>query len=162
MLLLLVKIVASYRLSLVELLCRTNCCSIHALKPRTVEWNGKSRPSVIKRPPSIQASWHYFSLTHVQVFQTLLTCFEFELLDVISLLTAQKEITLHFNFLSNLPEAAFFMLVQAGLKKKSAVLRIFFNKTMQSNMLGLPNTNILLLISLFATPNKNFPTFLFI
>ena len=37
------------------------------------------------------------------------------------------------------------MLVQASLKTKSAVLRIFFNKTLQSNILRLPNTNILLL-----------------
>ena len=107
LLLFLVKIFASYRLQLVELLCRINCCSIHAKKPRTVEWNGKSRTSVIKRPPAIQASWHYFSLIQVQVLRTLLTCFQFELLDVVSLLAAQKEITLHFNFLSNLTEAAF-------------------------------------------------------
>ena len=88
LLLFLVKILASYRLSLVELLCRINCCNMHVLKPRTVEWNGKIRPSVIKRPPVIKYSWHYFSLTLVQLLRTLLTCFELQLWDVVSLLAA--------------------------------------------------------------------------
>ena len=57
--------------------------------------------------------------------------------------------TLHFNFLSNLTEAAFYKLVQASLKKETAVLGIFFNITL--NIPKLPNTNILLLISLFCT-----------
>ena len=36
LLFLLVKILAPYRLSLVELLCRIHCCYIHVLKPRIV------------------------------------------------------------------------------------------------------------------------------
>ena len=137
-----------------ELLFRIKCCNIHALKPRTGEQNRKSRPSVIKRSPAIQISWHYFSLTYVQVLRTLLTYLEFQLLDVVSLLAAQKEITLHFNFLSNLTEAAFLYASSSQFERKSAVLGIFFNKTLQSNILRLPNTNILLLISLFCTGQK--------
>ena len=70
------KILASYRLSLVELLCRINCCNIHAFRLRIVyHWSGMEKEGL-------------FSLAHVQVRQTLLTCFEFHLVDVASLLAA--------------------------------------------------------------------------
>ena len=65
LLLFVVEILASYRLSFAELLCRINCCNIRTLKRRTVEWNEKSRPSVIKghllsRPLGIIFHLHMF------------------------------------------------------------------------------------------------------
>ena len=138
LLLFLMEILASYRFSPVELLCRIYCCNFHALKPRIAY---QRIGSVKTRLPAL------LSLTHVQALRTL---------DIFSWISwvlpylVLKEKTLHSNVLSNLfwGKQQFSRLVQANLK--SAVLVIPFNKTFELNILRLPNANILLLISLFC------------
>ena len=133
------EILTSCRFSLVELLYRIYCCNFHALKPRIVY---QRIGNVKTRPPTL------LSLTHVQALQTLDV---FWWISWIFPYLVHKEKTLNSNVLSNLlwGKQQFSRLVQARLKKKSAVLMIPFSKTFQPNILRLPDANILPLISLF-------------